>query len=1257
MAIPPGLVWLAQNGPSRILLPAGVAYAILRLLRDLQVLALPSWINSILCILSVPAAFALSIVYADWRDARAAAARGAILAPFLPYKRLGAIDIVEGLVETFTNGYIGHGILAECHQKVGNTMTVSLFWDKRIETIEPLHVKTILATQFNSHPKGTIFNGLVKSLLGTGVFNSDGETWKFHRSMTRPFFTKERISHFDNFDRHVEDALAQARARLKEGYPVDFQDLISRFTLDSATEFLFGQDVQSLSAGLIYPPNSPLAAKSAGNDHPANIFAHAFAEGQLATTKRFFFGGAWRLREFWADEVQKHVQVCNRYVEPILEEALSRKRERKAQGLNEKDGAEAEGDTLLDHLVNVTEDKNLIRDEIMNIMIAGRDTTACTLTMAVYMLTQHRDVLHRLREEIFEKVGPSQRPSLEDIRGMKFLRAFINETLRLYPPVPGNTRSTSEPVVWPGVNGGPPIYIPANTRTPYNPLLMHRRKDLWGPDADIFDPDRFLDQRLHKYLTPNPFIFVPFNAGPRICLGQQFAYNEVSYVLIKLLQTFSTFELAEEVQKMPPLEWRNAPGRQALERVLVRTHLTMFVEGGLWKEEFELIGMGKRELAALGVGVGDAQDTGGSRSRRKLEHTTSSSDVEMDNPETSGAVVSKEEVREQGIKLWQIVKDHTKDGRSLTIHFLKQPHRRTYPDYYALIRNPIALEDIKKKLDSRVYSTLEEVKQDLELCFTNAKQYNMKDSEIYKDAKDLLKLTNKTFNKITNPEEGDGKPKAPSLHRLLKSRLQKLIDKADDDGRTLSYEFMELPSRKDWAIYYKEIKKPQCLSNIQKRVKRKEYANSSEFAEDVELVFANALHFNQEHTIIWEDAKTLRDHFRTLMADMPPPFDLPQYSKPTNKIKIKMPGAVQASVVNAAPPTAAVPTTLRLPAVKPPVKAEKSEPAPAPLPPPTLPVAPNNAIKVPKDPPAPAAPPPVLELATAPIVTPAPASVPAPIPAPVPAPASTPAPTPAPAPAPKPAPPVIAAPKPIHKPATKPQTRHATATATPVVMTPAPMAQPFLQLAPSPAPAPAPPPLMERPRPPPQPPKTESPAIPTQPSSPAPPTPAYRLKCVKLRTEPRGRWISLDSRDGVSNWAMRLDKSEQSLYFHEVTFFEEDEDDEAQSGAEGDAEETENIDMDVDNSPSKPEKKKKRGRGRPPKIARAVVNTPKVVPTVGKKKPPRGETQLKVNGTVVNEKEENSGRWSVDLVVGPNILEVGEKGGAIWKIYAERTGS
>lgn len=142
---------------------------------------------------------------------------------------------------------------------------------------------------------------------------------------------------------------------------------------------------------------------------------------------------------------------------------------------------------------------------------------------------------------------------------------------------------------------------------------MHRRKDLWGPDgehmtglgwhhltfsllvAELFDPDRFLDERLHKYLTPNPFIFLPFNAGPRICLGQQvrpdprvcvcawltttnqFAYHEMSYFLIRLLQSIDAVSLDMDMQTLPPADWAQAKGRKALEKVQLRSHLTLYV--------------------------------------------------------------------------------------------------------------------------------------------------------------------------------------------------------------------------------------------------------------------------------------------------------------------------------------------------------------------------------------------------------------------------------------------------------------------------------------------------------------------------------------------------------------------------------------------------------------------------------------------------------------------------------------------------------
>ena len=80
-----------------------------------------------------------------------------------------------------------------------------------------------------------------------------GDMWKFHRTMTRPFFSRERIAHFDIFARHADTALALMVQRTRAGGAFDVQDLAGRFTMDSATEFLFGNCVHSLAAGLPWP--------------------------------------------------------------------------------------------------------------------------------------------------------------------------------------------------------------------------------------------------------------------------------------------------------------------------------------------------------------------------------------------------------------------------------------------------------------------------------------------------------------------------------------------------------------------------------------------------------------------------------------------------------------------------------------------------------------------------------------------------------------------------------------------------------------------------------------------------------------------------------------------------------------------------------------------------------------------------------------------------------------------------------------------
>ncbi|KXN80905.1 Cytochrome P450 52A3-A [Leucoagaricus sp. SymC.cos] len=614
--IPPGIIYLIRFSP-QILTPPLTVYgfnylsanvpsflANVPLLSELTSLGpLRQPYLALAMTISLGVALTVKVLWDEVKVRIEARRLGAVLPPRVPDHWPGGLGILARTARVVKTGYIG-GIshlwsfmptaesLDELYEKLGSyTINNRVLFENRILTADPDYIKIILATQFDGFEKGPETRWLFNPLLGTGVFAADGELWKFHRSMTRPYFSRDRISHFDIFDRHAEEALNKLAERLKEGTPVDIQDLVGRFTLDSATEFLFGHDVRSLSGSLPYPHNHPLHSKGSKTtisdaENFSTRFAEAFSEAQRITARRSRYGVHWPLTEFWKDTIKEPMRIVKELIEPIVEEAVRKKRLR-MNGVGGEKNEEEEG-TLLENLVNETDDLEILRDGIMSLLVAGRDTTASTLTFVIYMLAEHPAVMKRLRDEVLEKVGPNRRPEYDDLKDMKYLRAVLNETLRLYPVVPFNIRQSKQAALWPSKEpGGKPIYIPANTRTPYTVFVMHRRKDLWGPDALEFDPDRFLDHRLHKYLTPNPFIFLPFNAGPRICLGQQFAYNEASFFLVRLLQRFDNFKvevdaLTEEARV--PEHWENEVKntRKAKEKIKPKTHLTMYVQDGMW---------------------------------------------------------------------------------------------------------------------------------------------------------------------------------------------------------------------------------------------------------------------------------------------------------------------------------------------------------------------------------------------------------------------------------------------------------------------------------------------------------------------------------------------------------------------------------------------------------------------------------------------------------------------------------------------------
>lgn len=250
---------------------------------------------------------------------------------------------------------------------------------------------------------------------------------------------------------------------------------------------------------------------------------------------------------------REQLGIMNDFIQPYIQRVLSLSTSELDQKLSHKE-------TFLDALARFTRDPRILRDQLVAVLLAGRDTTAGTLSFCLFELSRNPDVVVRLRDEIRTRlgVGPEGRkPSYADLKEMKFLNAVLNETMRFYPVVPFNVRHALRATTLPrggGPDGRSPVGVRAGTRIVYSTLLLQRDPRHYGsPDSPgYFDPAKWLPERWVAGWQPKPWFFIPFNGGPRICIGQQFALTETGYVLVRLLQRFDSIE-----NHMPDMELRH----------------------------------------------------------------------------------------------------------------------------------------------------------------------------------------------------------------------------------------------------------------------------------------------------------------------------------------------------------------------------------------------------------------------------------------------------------------------------------------------------------------------------------------------------------------------------------------------------------------------------------------------------------------------------------------------------------------------------
>jgi cytochrome P450 len=185
-----------------------------------------------------------------------------------------------------------------------------------------------------------------------------------------------------------------------------------------------------------------------------------------------------------------------------------------------------DGEDLLSRLIadpEMTDD--LIRDQMLTMLIAGHDTSTALLAWALGLMAKHPHVMQRAVSEIDQVIG-KEPPGLEHMDQLQYLGQVTDETLRLYPPIHVGNRKLAEDLDFHGYR------LPAGRRLMYSIYATHHDKKHWT-DPERFDPDRFAPG-----VKAQPYTFVPFGGGPRNCIGAAFAQVEAKVVLARILQRF-----------------------------------------------------------------------------------------------------------------------------------------------------------------------------------------------------------------------------------------------------------------------------------------------------------------------------------------------------------------------------------------------------------------------------------------------------------------------------------------------------------------------------------------------------------------------------------------------------------------------------------------------------------------------------------------------------------------------------------------------
>ncbi|KAL3308273.1 Cytochrome P450 4d2 [Cichlidogyrus casuarinus] len=417
---------------------------------------------------------------------------------------------------------------------------------KAIKNKDPIDLLDNLCKRFENEPMWTLWIGLTpivfiqsgatmqpiltsssylgkaydeaKEFFGDGLFISSGKKWHTRRKLLTPAFHIDVIKSFkDQIHEHVMNTVEYIAKQ--DGAPFDIQARLGESTFANLldTQFGFGGGwSSSLSQELRKEYFFALRTLLINHGCKTRSIACKIPILRYFTT-------------IMATE-RKYKQTLIKITKTVIAtkiEQRSKETVQPARLLN----------LLIDELEQPTSGITIedVVDEVNAFVAAGFDTSTSALTWIFFQLALNQQVQDKLRKELLDKFRPEMVLSLDELNSLVYLECVVKECMRLYSPVPIVARRDHAIVV--PVNDGKTFTLPANTEVRLLIGGVNKNKIAWGEDAELFDPERFLDPA-RDARNKHCFNFIPFSAGPRNCIGRRYAYFVIKAFMAHLLMNF-----------------------------------------------------------------------------------------------------------------------------------------------------------------------------------------------------------------------------------------------------------------------------------------------------------------------------------------------------------------------------------------------------------------------------------------------------------------------------------------------------------------------------------------------------------------------------------------------------------------------------------------------------------------------------------------------------------------------------------------------